>query len=136
VVQSTADVTGWAARGRLVFMQANGNTGWDIGALEVETGVTKSLVATSANEVSLQVSPDGRWLAYASTESGRLEVWVQAFPNLEGKWQVSTAGGSQPRWRGDGRELFYISQDTPWRQTVSNLSSTRPFQILRARSSG
>ena len=56
-------------------------------------------------------SPDGHWLAYASTESGRSEIYVRAFPGPGGKWQVSAAGGVDPRWRGDGKELFYLSLD-------------------------
>jgi eukaryotic-like serine/threonine-protein kinase len=59
-----------------------------------------------------QFSPDGRWVAYASNESGRWEVYVTSFPDGRGKWQVSTAGGSQPRWRGDGKELFYLASDS------------------------
>src|SRR5207244_1980532 len=58
-------------------------------------------------ETSGVFSPDGRWLAYASDESGRFEVYVQPFPGPGAKLQVSTAAGVQPRWRGDGRELFY-----------------------------
>jgi len=57
------------------------------------------------------LSPDGKWLAYESTESGRPEICVIPFLHGTGKWEVSTAGGVQPRWRGDGRELFYISTD-------------------------
>jgi Tol biopolymer transport system component len=56
-----------------------------------------------------QVSPDGRWLAYTSNETGTGEVYVQPFGGGSGKWQVSTSGGSYPRWRRDGRELFYLS---------------------------
>jgi serine/threonine protein kinase len=56
-------------------------------------------------------SPDGRWVAYASNESGRFEVYVAPFPGARGKWQISTAGGTFPRWRGDGRELFFLSAD-------------------------
>ena len=58
-----------------------------------------------------QFSPDGKWVAYASNENGRWEVYVTSFPEAHGKWQVSNAGGEQPRWRGDGKELFYISPD-------------------------
>ena len=56
-------------------------------------------------------SPDGRWLAYTSLESGRWEVYVASFPGPGGRWQVSTSGGYQPRWRRDGKELFYLSED-------------------------
>ena len=58
-----------------------------------------------------QFSPDGKWVAYASNESGKWEIYVTSFPEPRGKWQVSAGGGEQPRWRGDGKELFYISSD-------------------------
>jgi eukaryotic-like serine/threonine-protein kinase len=57
---------------------------------------------------SAQISPNGRYVAYASNESGRYEVYVQTFPEHSGKWQVSTAGGIDPEWRHDGKELFFI----------------------------
>ena len=56
-------------------------------------------------------SPDGRWVAYASDESGRFEVYVQSFPSAGNKRQISAAGGQQPRWRNDGRALFYLAPD-------------------------
>ena len=56
-------------------------------------------------------SPDGRFLAYQSNESGRKEVYVQSFPDPGGKWQVSTAGGVDPRWRADGKEIYYRAPD-------------------------
>ena len=52
-------------------------------------------------------SPDGRWLAYSSNESGRSEIYVQAYPGPGGKWQISTEGGTEPLWSRNGRELFY-----------------------------
>jgi hypothetical protein len=58
-----------------------------------------------------QFSPDGKWVAYASNETGKWEIYVTSFPDARGKWQVSTGGGEQPRWRGDGKELFYLSAD-------------------------
>ncbi|MBI4479181.1 MAG: protein kinase [Acidobacteria bacterium] len=58
-----------------------------------------------------QFSPDGRWIAYTSNESGTYQIYVQSFPAGSGKWQVSTAGGIQPRWRHDGKELFYLTED-------------------------
>jgi Tol biopolymer transport system component len=59
-----------------------------------------------------QFSPDGRWVAYASNETGKWEVFVTSFPDARGKWQVSTDGGEQPRWRSDGKELFYLSSES------------------------
>lgn len=58
-----------------------------------------------------QFSPDGKWVAYASNESVKWEIYVTSFPDARGKWQVSSGGGEQPRWRGDGKELFYLSLD-------------------------
>ena len=58
-----------------------------------------------------QFSPDGKWVAYASNESGKWEIYVTSFPDAHGKWQVSNGGGDQPRWRGDGKELFYVALD-------------------------
>ena len=61
--------------------------------------------------VESQISPDGKWLAYLSSESGRYELYVQSFPKPGAKWQISTNGAVQPRWRRDGKELFYIAPD-------------------------
>src|SRR5262249_50314931 len=58
-----------------------------------------------------QFSPDGKWVAYASNETEKWEIYVASFPDARFKRQVSTSGGEQPRWRGDGKELFYISSD-------------------------
>jgi serine/threonine protein kinase len=68
------------------------------------------LLHTPFQESHGQISPDGKWLAYYSNETGRAEVYVQSFPQGAGRWQVSTSGGQFPRWRRDGRELFYMSQ--------------------------
>lgn len=67
------------------------------------------LLNTTANEEAGQISPDGRWLAYASSESGDWEVYVTTFPAAQGKWQISRGGGTEPRWRGDGKELYYLN---------------------------
>ena len=55
-----------------------------------------------------QISPDGKWVAYKSNETGRWEVYVKPFPDGSSKWQVSKDGGSFPRWRGDGKELYFL----------------------------
>ena len=69
-------------------------------------------LATPFNEGDPNLSPNGRFLAYSSNESGRFEVYVQRFPEGGGKVQVSAQGGVQPRWRGDGRELYYVEGET------------------------
>jgi len=62
-------------------------------------------------EVRSRFSPDGRWVAYQSNESGRSEIYVQEFPGPGGKWQISTAGGTEPQWSPDGQELYYVSPE-------------------------
>jgi dipeptidyl aminopeptidase/acylaminoacyl peptidase len=74
-------------------------------------------LVTPADETASQFSPDGKWIAYSSDESGRREVYVQGFApgrvpaTALGKWQISTAGGDKPRWRRDGREVYYLAPD-------------------------
>ena len=69
-------------------------------------------VCSSFESDNGQFSPNGRWVAYQSNESGRIEVYVQSFPGPGGKWMVSVGGGIAPRWRRDGKELFYIAPDS------------------------
>jgi hypothetical protein len=91
-----------------------GETGYDIGMLSMEGGRTqKLLLQEKCGEDMAQISPDGKWLAYQSDESGRYEVYVRSFPDVEngGRWQVSTDGGIFLLWSPNGRELFYRSPD-------------------------
>ena len=95
--------------GRGILMRRGNHLGV-LGLTGIST--TEPLVQTNAVELSGEVSPDGRWLAYESTESGRPEVYVRPFPNVAGgRWQVSNSGGSRPAWARNGRELFYEDQD-------------------------
>ena len=87
-------------------------TGVDLWALPL-AGERKPfpVVQTPFDEMAGQFSPDGRWVAYQSNESGRMEIHVRPFPGPGGESQVSSMGGTQPRWRRDGRELFYVAAD-------------------------
>jgi serine/threonine protein kinase/Tol biopolymer transport system component len=92
------------------------NTNADIWALPMfpdKSGEQKPfpVVATNFLDVTPSFSPDGKWLAYANNETGRMEVYIQPFPSGAGRWQVSTAGGARPNWRKDGKELFFFSND-------------------------
>jgi Tol biopolymer transport system component len=66
---------------------------------------------TPASEDFARFSPDGHWVAFVSDETGRFEVYVTRFDHPGEKWRISTDGGNNPRWRGDGKELFYVSAD-------------------------
>jgi serine/threonine-protein kinase len=85
----------------------------DIGMLSMEGNRERTpLLQEKHFELQPQVSPDGRWMAYQSDESGRGEIYVRPFPEVnKGRWQVSTHGGNSPLWSPDGRELFYRSND-------------------------
>jgi Tol biopolymer transport system component len=103
----------WSPDGRvLLYASQDPKNQSDLWALPL-TGERKPfpIVQTSFDEVHGQFSPDGRWLAYASNESGRYEVYARSFPDAGGKFQLSTGGGIYPRWRRDGRELYYITPD-------------------------
>ena len=102
-----------SADGRfLLFTKTAGANSRDIYALPLTEKAEPVPVLTSPfDEASLRFSPDGHWIAYASNESGRPQIYVRSFPGSERKVQVSTAGGTQPRWRRDGKELYYLSGD-------------------------
>jgi len=73
-----------------------------------DSAITPLVASDGFEETSIALSPDGRWLAYASNESGRYEIYVRPFPAVnEGRWQISTNGGNEPLWANSGRELFY-----------------------------
>jgi serine/threonine protein kinase/Tol biopolymer transport system component len=73
--------------------------------------IPKPYLKTQFNEDQADISPDGRWIAYRSDESGREEIYVATFPQIGGKWQISSGGGDEPRWRRDGKELFFTVGD-------------------------
>ncbi|MDA2938906.1 serine/threonine-protein kinase [Acidobacteria bacterium AH-259-A15] len=104
-------VTDWSADGRfLLYSVRNPQTGTDVWMLPLsEEGKPTPFLQQSFREREAQFSPDGRWVTYESNESGTRQVFVQPFPATGGKWQISTQGGVQPRWRRDGKELFYIA---------------------------
>jgi Tol biopolymer transport system component len=100
----------WSPDGKyLLYHAVAADTGLDLWLLPM-VGERKPVrqLGTNFNEMQGAVSPDGRWLAYASDESGRYEIYVQTFPPSTSKVLVSTSGGTEPRWRGDSRELYYL----------------------------
>jgi serine/threonine-protein kinase len=96
----------------LAFIEVTPTTGYDIWVLRLSDRKAQPFLRTPFNESVPRFSPDGRWLAYISDESGRYEVYVQPYPaGPGGKRQISTEGGTEPVWNPNGRELFYRSAD-------------------------
>jgi len=102
----------WSRDGRsLAFTRRDPRTKSDVWVLAMPQRAPRVLLASDADELQPRFSPDGRFIAYISDESGRSEVYVQTMPPSAAKWQVSTAGGYLPQWRRDGRELYYLAPD-------------------------
>ena len=101
------NVWDWSHDGKYILF-GKGNELWSVSWPE---RVAKPLLQANWTVRNVQLSPDGRWMAYASNETGSWEIYVSLFPSANGKWQVSSAGGQEPRWRQDGKELFYLSAD-------------------------
>ena len=103
----------------LLSMNGQNKNGQNNGSFDLWTAPNrppfeaKPLLATPAAEQLAELSPDGRWIAYQSEESGRNEVFVRPFPNVgQARWQVSTSGGGAPRWSKDGRELYFLALES------------------------
>ncbi|MCG6928357.1 MAG: protein kinase [Acidobacteria bacterium] len=103
----------WSPDGRhLLYYHVDPETSWDIYVLDLEGEPNpRPFVRSPFIEIRARFSPDGRWVAYQSNESGHSEIYVQAFPGPGGKWQISTAGGIEPMWSPNGHELFYLSPE-------------------------
>ena len=121
----------WSADGRyLLYQQASEESGMDLWVLPIaDGGAPIAYLQTEFGEISGRFSPDGRWVAYASGEAGRIEVYVRSFPESGAKWQVSTAGGVEPRWRKDGKELFYVRAGKLMAVDVKNTSGNLEFGV-------
>ena len=105
--------TAWSPDGRVILYASALNNG-DLMVLPMTgTGDREpfAFLSTPFNEAQGVFAPDGTWVAYQSNESGRNEIYVRPFPGPGGQWQISTGGGTSPRWRKDGKELYYLSPD-------------------------
>ena len=134
----------WSRDGRFVLFERGGNL-WALPDLRSAPDPPPlQLTRTAFREAEVRFSPDGRWVAYVSDESGRNEVYIQAFgvsgsvPSLgAARVQISSAGATRPEWRGDGRELFYVSEDRQMRRPDAECRyATRPLSDARFRHMG
>jgi Tol biopolymer transport system component len=124
-------VTDWSRDGKTILINPQRPaTGSDVEIVSVE-GDHKPvpLVHGPANEGGARLSPNGKWVAYDSNESGRSEIYVTSYPGATAKWQVSTEGGSSPWWSADGRQLYYLAGD---RVVVAAVHDAGSFSVSPA----
>ena len=105
-------VNDWAPDGRrMIYAQIDPETKLDLWSIPVSGGQPSPVLKTPYNEAQARLSPDGRWIAYVTDETGTGEVWVRRYPQMDQPRRVSVGGGGQPQWRPDQSELFYLSPD-------------------------
>jgi eukaryotic-like serine/threonine-protein kinase len=130
--------TSWSPDGKYLTYFNRGE--YDLWVLPLEDAAEPIPFLQSSSVLgSPALSPDGKWIAYDSNESGRSEIYVRPFPGPGGKWQISTAGGTRPRWRNDGREIFYFdyegtinSADVSIKESTVDVTSVRPLFTTKA----
>jgi Tol biopolymer transport system component len=124
------------AQGRAVMMMADPATSSDLWTLDLDgRSEPQPFRRTPAMERQGSLSPDGKWMAYASNESGRSEIYVEPLPGPGGRWQISTNGGEQPRWARHGHEIFYRNGTkmlTVGVQTEGSFSASKPSELFDA----
>ncbi len=122
---NNSSVMNWSPNGRYIFLRVQNNvTRRDIYYIDLN-GDRKStaFLHSPANEDSAVLSPNGKWLAYNSDESGRFEVYVTAFPDSGAKWQISSGGGALPSWSQDGKQLYYTSGEKLMSTPIQNVDT-------------
>jgi Tol biopolymer transport system component len=111
----------------LLFEKQGVGSNTDLWLLTLDgSGTERMLVGSRFNEVNARVSPDGRWLSYSSDETGTHQVYVQPFPAVDRRFQISTADGNEAVWSRDGRRLFYRGASAMWAVSVAPGSSFEP----------
>ena len=121
----------------VVYTGSDPRTRLDLWKLSPADRTPTPYLQTAFNEMHGQVSPDGRWIAYASDESGNWEVYVRTFPVPGGKRTISIDGGAEPQWRRDGRELYYLTPDGTLMSVAvhsgEEFAAASPKPLFRAR---
>jgi serine/threonine-protein kinase len=129
-IPQAVDEGAWSRDGRWLVLRTGSGGGRDLTVMEIGVdSIPRSLIATEYDEYSPAISPDGRWLAYGSNLSGRDEIYVSPFPDVDGgRWPVSTAGGIEPTWSNSGRELFF--RDAAGMLVSVRIDPAPPFRIV------
>ncbi len=113
LIEGRAFPMDWSRDGKyLLYLLSAGATRLDVWAYDVERKTSAAVLNSPFNELKPRFSPDGKWIAYVSDEARAEQVYVRSFPDGAAKFQISTAGGTQPEWRRDGKELFFLAPDT------------------------
>ena len=125
----------------VIYSTSLSNGQYDIELLRLSDQQTSSVLATRFNESQARLSPDGRWMAYSSDETGRDEIFVREFSGPAVSVQVSSQGGSEPAWRGDGQELYFLSPDdrimsVRMNVTGSRIEASAPAGLFQVRTAG
>jgi Tol biopolymer transport system component len=129
VASSNVTPSDWSPDGQYVAFASGAPS--DVWLLALADGAKPTrFVQSPGDQMHANFSPEGRFIAYTSNESGRYEVYVETLPVSERKWPISTSGGYEPRWRADGREIYYLSEDRRL-MAVPVTSGTSPFGVPR-----
>jgi serine/threonine protein kinase/Tol biopolymer transport system component len=124
----------WSRDGKYQLLWQNG----ELWYLTVPDHQAKPLFQSAAAVLNAQFSPDTKWIAYSSNEAGSREIYVAPFPGVDSKWQVSRGGGFEPRWRRDGKELFYLSAEgkmmaVPIKASGGNFEAGPPVTLFQTK---
>jgi hypothetical protein len=136
---ATFDLSDWSPDGRLLLFSATTTSDSDLWLVPLAGGPKPvSFLSAPGDQWHSSFSPDGRLVVYSSNESGRFEVQVQTFPLTDRQWTVSTTGGYEPRWRADGREMYYLSTDQKLMAVAFGPGPTfgKPMELFPVRIAG
>jgi eukaryotic-like serine/threonine-protein kinase len=128
----------WSVDDQQILCQYLSASGTRLQVFDVATGNLTPFLASSGNQSNGMISPDGKWVAYVSDELGNPEVYVTSFPGAAGRWQISRGGGTEPRWRADGKEIYYLDPKgmltaVPVTASADSFSTGNPTPLFQIR---